>query len=48
MTDHYETIEVVEIGSAQDVILGEKFIAELDSETGTEPNRLVAMADSEE
>jgi hypothetical protein len=48
MTDRYETIEVIEIGSAQDVILGEKFIPEYDSETNSEPNRLVPLADADE
>ncbi len=48
MTDRYEVSEVVEIGTAQDAILGEKLYWYIDSETGTEPARLEPMADAEE
>ncbi len=49
MTNRYEVSEVVEIGAAQDVVLGPKDVEAFDSENGSELTREIPfLADADE
>jgi hypothetical protein len=47
MTNHYEVAEIVEIGRAQDVILGSSKLLEIFDDGPVQPRRETETADDE-